>query len=282
MEAITIAIICATAFGVVALLSAFIRQLLLSRDKDLNDKAQQRALSQEVFELENLRKEMISPKRFDSHYQVLGSNKDAIQYLDQKIEDILKKKTDLVQRYAETAIKESTAIVNGEQSLERKSICDKLKNEIDIELQFYQKELEQLQKRRDSLWDTHSELKDYLLEQEKKRNSHLDVIYERHSGMLEKIYLRHNQNSENIATKSIDASTETFKAFIMAPITMLMQYFKPSTNISEDKAKGEIGNRGEVSGAEGDINDSKKTDSAADVPQQEPKTQLHPEWSLNN
>lgn len=42
MEPITIAIICATVFGVVSGLAAFIRQLILSRDKKLNDKAQKR------------------------------------------------------------------------------------------------------------------------------------------------------------------------------------------------------------------------------------------------
>ncbi|KTC78066.1 hypothetical protein [Legionella brunensis] len=271
MEPIAIAIICATAFGVVAVLSAFIRQLLLSRDKSLNDKAQQIALTQEVRELENLRNQMTNNKRFDSHYQVLGSNKDAIQYLDQKIEDILKKKAELIERYAQIAIKESTSIVSGEQSLERKAICDKLKNEIDSELEFYNGELEQLQKRRDSLWDTHSELKDYLLEQEKKRNRHLDDIYQRHTGLLEKIYLRHNRNSENIAVKSIDAGTQTFKAMIMAPITLLMQYFKPSNNVDEDKAKDEIEAREDVLDAEDDINGNQDDDVVENTPGKDSK-----------
>ncbi|WED43965.1 hypothetical protein [Legionella cardiaca] len=266
MEPVTIAIICATAFGVVAVLSAFIRQLLLSRDKNLNDKAQQIALTQEVKELENLRSEMANNKRFDSHYQVLGTNKDAIQYLDQKIEDILKKKADLIERYAQIAVRESTAMISGEQSAERKAICDKLKSEIDSELGFYDSELEQLQKRRDSLWDTHSELKDYLLDQEKKRNRHLDAIYQRHSGLLEKIYLRHNRNSENIAVKSIDAGTQTFKAMIMAPITMLMQYFKPSSDINDEQAKDEIDAREDVAEAEDDINGKEDGEVIEDIP----------------
>ncbi|ASQ45569.1 hypothetical protein [Legionella clemsonensis] len=270
MEPVTIAIICVTAFGVVAVLSAFIRQLLLSRDKNLNDQAQQIALAQEVKELENLRNEMANNKRFDSHYQVLGSNKEAIQYLDQKIEDILKKKADLIERYSKIAVKESTAIIGGEQSAERKAICDKLKQEIDNELGFYNNELEQLQKRRDSLWDTHSELKDYLLEQEKKRNRHLDAIYQRHSGLLEKIYLRHNKNSETIAVKSIEAGTQTFKALILTPITMLMQYFKPSSNIDDEQAKDEIDSREDVSDAEDDING--KDDEIDNAPTDEENT----------
>ena len=84
MEPVTIALICSAAFGVVVALSVFIRQLILSRDKNLNDKAQRRALTQEANELEKMREQMQSNKRFDSHYRVLGSNKDAIVYLDNK------------------------------------------------------------------------------------------------------------------------------------------------------------------------------------------------------
>lgn len=282
MEPVTIAIICATAFGVVAVLSAFIRQLLLSRDKNLNDKAQQIALTQETKELESLRNQMTNYKRFDSHYQILGANKDAIQYLDQKIEDILKKKTDLIQRYAQMTIKESSAIVGGETSVERKIIFDRLKNEIDSEIKFYDSELEQLQKRRASLWDSHTELQEYLVDQEKKRNKHLDAIYQRHSGLLEKIYLRHNENSEHIAKQSIDASTQTFKMMIMAPIYMLMQYFNPSSGVSPDKAKDEIDAREDVSEAEDDINgkDDEVPDKSSDeeTPDETPKKEgVHPE-----
>ena len=58
MESAIIALVCVTVFGVVGILSAFIRQLLLSREKRLNDLAQQRALQQETHELEKIRQEM--------------------------------------------------------------------------------------------------------------------------------------------------------------------------------------------------------------------------------
>ena len=83
MEPLTMAIIATATFGAVTALTVFVRQLLLSRDKSLNDKAHRRVLSQETRELEKIRSEMASSKRFDSHYQVLGANKDATQYLDQ-------------------------------------------------------------------------------------------------------------------------------------------------------------------------------------------------------
>lgn len=255
MEPVTIAIICAVAFGATLALTAFIRQLILSRDKLLNDRAQQTALKQEAKELENIRNEMKNNQRFDSHYQVLGSNKDAIQYLDHKVEEILQKKSDLIERYAQVTIKESSAIIDGEQSASRKLICDKLKTEIDSELRYYEIELENLQKRRASMWDTHQDLQDYLLEQEEKRNTSLDTIYTRHSSLLEKIYLRHNHNSENVARSSIEAGTSTFKAMAMAPIMFLMQLFSPSTGITPEQAQKEMESRDDVIDAEKDIND---------------------------
>lgn len=167
MDPVSIALICAAVFGVVLVVAAFIRQILLSRDKQLNDEAQSRALSQEVNELEKMRAQMQTQTRFDSHYQVLGANKEAIMYIDTKIEEILRKKTELIERYAKVTIKESDSIISGELSVDRKHDCDRLREEIDREIAFYDSELKQLQERRRSLWDTHTEFQKYLLNQEK-------------------------------------------------------------------------------------------------------------------
>lgn len=264
MDPVTIALICAAAFGAVVALSAFVRQIILSRDKQLNDKAQRKALSQESAELEKMRDQMQSNKRFDSHYKVLGANKDAIMYLDNKIEDILLKKEQLVARYAQVSLKESGAIVDGEVSVERKEACDRLKHEIDDEIKFYDSELSHLQKRRVSLWDTHTELQEYLLDQEKSRNQNLDFIYKRHSGLLEKIYIRHTDNSENIAKQSIEAGTMSFKMMVLAPLQFLLHYFSGTTNISLDQVKSEIDERTDVEKAETDINDNNDDDNVVD------------------
>lgn len=265
MEPVTIAIICVAIFGVVGVLAAFIRQLLVSRDKNLNDKAQQNALAQEAKELEKIREQMSNKIRFDSNYKVLGSNKDAIQYIDQKIEDILKEKEKIIHRYAGVALKESSAIVSGEQPAGRKEACDLLKSEIDKQLGIYEKELEQLQKHRATLWGKYDELQDYLLDQEEDRNKRLDAIYLHHSVMLEKIYLRHNHNSENIAIKTIDASTETYRSALMMPIAFLASLFKISFGIDEEQAKRETEAREKVSDAQADINDSEDVSDDNDI-----------------
>lgn len=260
MEAVIIALICAASFGTVVAISVFIRQLLLSRDKQLNDEAQRKAIEQEAGELEKLREQMQSNKRFDSHYKVLGANKDAIAYLDNKIEDILQKKTRLIERYSQLSIKESTAIVNGDSSPDRKQTFDRLKQEIDEEIKFYDNELSQIQKRRTSLWDTHTELENYLVLQEKSRNENLDYIYKRHTGLLEKIYLRHADTSEHIAKESIDAGTTSFKSMILAPIQFLLQYFNLSTGISSGQSQIEQAARDNVREIEDEVNQSGHSD----------------------
>ncbi|MCE3044016.1 hypothetical protein [Legionella sp. 16cNR16C] len=254
MEPITIAIICATVFGVISGLAAFIRQLILSRDKEMNDKAQKRALNQEARELEKLRNQMVDFKRFDSHYQMLGNNKDAIQYLDQKIEEILKRKYELIERYAQATMKETSAIMAGNGSEERKELCNKLKAEMDSELSFYDSELQQLQKRRATLWDSHSELQHYLVDQEKLKNEHLDNLYQQHTNVLEKVYIRHIEDSEAIAKDSIDASTQTFKSLFASPIQYILGLFKPSSGLAAAQAPKEAAERGNVSDIEGSLN----------------------------
>lgn len=266
METIIIALICAASFGAVVALSVFIRHLLLSRDKTLNDEAQRKALAQEAGELEKMREQMQSNKRFDSHYKVLGANKDAIAYLDSKIEDILHKKAQLVERYAQMSLNESGAIVNGQITSERKMNCDRLRCEIDDEIKFYNSELEHLQQRRKSLWDTHTDLQEYLVGQEQSRNAHLDDIFKQHSSLLEKVYIRHTDNAEHFAKQTVDAGTSTFKMFIMAPIQFLMQYFSISSGIAINQAALEKASRDEVDKTEDEINepDAHETDDLID------------------
>lgn len=253
MEPVSIAIICVAVFGAVAALTAFVRQLLLSRDKKLNDLAQQRALAQEASELEILRAQMTNSKRFDAHYQVIGANKDAIQYLDKKIEDLFTRKSDLIQRYVQVAVRESSAIISGEQPPERKIVCDKLKDEIDNELRSYEKELDNLQLRRGNLWDSHKELEEYLLEQEARRNEQLDKIYQKHSNMLEKLYVRHNENSETIAKLTTEAGTSAFNASLKAPVNLFPGLFKSSDSASSDSVKSEIARRKKILSIQADL-----------------------------
>lgn len=254
MEPVTIAILATATFGVVTALTVFVRQLLLSRDQKMNNKAQRRALSRETQELEKIRSEMASAKRFDSHYKVIGENKEAIQYLDHKIDEILNKKFELVHRYAKLATKESEAMVDGQSQVERKALCDMLREEINQEIKFYDKELEQLQQRRASIWQTHTDLQEYLITQETSRNDKLDGLFHRHTSMLEKIYVRHHDQAENHSKQSIEAGTESIR-FLTAPLKYILQWFKPSTGVSKEKAHQELISRREVQRMEQELNE---------------------------
>jgi len=262
MEPVSIAIICVAVFGAVAALTAFIRQLLLSRDKKLNDQAQQRAVKQEVDDLEKLRKEMTTAKRFDAHYQVLGSNKDATQYLDRKIEELFNRKLELIQRYSEVTLRESSAIISGQHSPARKQVCDKLRIEVENELKSYDKELNNLQVRRSYLWESNKDLERYLLEQEAKRNEQLDKVYLRHSEMLEKLYLRHNENSESMAKLTVEAGTSAYKESVHATGNLLNGLFKMSENLSPEAAPTELARRKKVLAVQMELN----AEDSADTP----------------
>lgn len=260
MDPAIIALICAASFGVVVAIGACIRQLVLSRDKALNDSAQRRAIAQEANELEKIREQMHSNKRFDSHYKVLGANKEAIIYLDNKIEEVFYKKIKLIDRYSQLTLKASDAIVEGKVSKEYKEACDGLKTEIDEEIKFYDGELIALQQRRTSLWDSHAGLQDHLLNQEQSRNANLDVLYKQHSSLLEKVYIRHTEHTERVATETIRAGTASFKSIIMAPIHFLLQYFNISTGIVLSQAQIEQAARDDVDNAEQEINDNAEPD----------------------
>lgn len=254
MEPVTLAIVGTITFGVITALSVFVRQLFLSRDKQLNDKAHKRALAQEAKALEKIRHEMQSNKRFDSHYQVLGDNKDAIQYIDQKIESILNKKFELIERYSKISLKESSEVIDGTQAPGHKSVCDLLRQEMDSEMQFYEDELKQLQEQRTRLWDSHAEMQDYLLEQEKNRNLKLAQVYHRHSSMLEKIYQRHHQSADVVTNKTLEAGTQSFN-LLTSSFHFLLQFFGLSSGLSAKKVQDEILFRNKISEIEQTLNE---------------------------
>lgn len=262
MEVIAIGLICTAVFGAVVALAAFLRHILLSRDKQLNDKAQQRALTQEADELKNIRQEMQSRKRMTAHYQLLNENKHAIQHLDDKIDELTQKKAELITRWAEMTIEASRQMIDHGADHQQKSKYDKVKQSIDAALANYDQEISQLQKRREALLTTHQEIGMYLLEQDKKANDNLDGLYEKHSMMLEKMFIRHNENSEHVATRTIDAGTNTFALILKAPIQYLTTFFKSGTGFNLDKLKDEIKSRGDVADMEDALNEA--GDSAED------------------
>ena len=268
MEPIAIATICAAVFGAVVTLSAFVRQLLISRDKNLNDKAHRRAMKAEIKSLEKMRTALENTKRFQSHHHVLGQNKEAVQYLDQKIDALMARKSTLIQRYSQVVVKESLNITDCESPSARKALCDTLHREVQLEMATYDLELEALQKRRASLWDNHVELEHQLVSEEASQNAKLGRLYNRHTEMLEKVFVRHIESTEVVAQETIKSGTQTFKDAFMAPILFLKQFFSRSTGIAPEQMRHEHASRESVVNMQALINGEQPANAGEHFPSQ--------------
>lgn len=265
MEPFAIAIIGAVVFGVVVTLAVFIRHLILSRDKSLNDKAHMRALREEHVALEQMRAEF-SAKRFDAHYEVLGKNRDAIEYLDNKIHEILNKKLQLIEKYSNVSLEASASILEGSLSENRKNVCDLLRHEIDAEIKMYDEEIKKLQVERAKRWDAHSDLQKSLIEEEAKRNAMLDKLYVRHTTILEELFIRHNDNIDNIAEKNIESSSKDM-SFLLAPLQFLLKLFKlqfSNPNVDTKVFTEELNSRKQVLELEKSILEANSTSERID------------------
>lgn len=267
MEPFAIAIIGALVFGVVTTLAVFIRQLILSRDKRLNDKAHYRALELENSTLARMRVEFDTFKRFDAHYQVLGKNRDAIEYLDNKIEEILNKKLALIHRYSAISLEASASIIDGNLSQDKKNVCDILRDEIDNELKMYDDEIAKLQKERAKRWDAHNDLQKSLIEQEANRNKELNKLYHKHTSILEKLFIRHNDGIDDIATKTIESGSKDM-AFIMAPLQFLLKLFRIQFNnhdVDQEVYSRELESRKSIQQLENSIAGIDSSESIAQI-----------------
>lgn len=265
MEPYTLLLLCTFALTIVAGIGAFIWQLMLSRDQQLNEQAHLKALSKESELLEEVRNQSESKESFKAHYKTLKKNKTSIKYIDEKIDEILKKKFDLVQRYSEMAMDESASVIKGVGSPQKNQDLSVLKKEIDQELEFYESELKTHQARRETLWDTRTEIQTHLVHEETARNEKIDELYEKHTVLLEKIYLGHMTSSEEVNKASIQAGTSSLKDCFSAPIEFFAQFWDPQKKAVRLKnATDELHARINVHKAEEDINNS--ADIELDLP----------------
>lgn len=234
MEPSTTLLICASAFGLGTMVLICIRHFMLSRDNKLNDKAQRAALQEEIETLSNFREEVMNSNQFTAHYQALGDNQEQIHKLNEEIEEIFNNKLSLMKHYTELSCHKTQKLNEEKFSEKNQEKYLSSKSKINAEIQFYEKELKALQARRNMLWENRDELKNLLLEEEKKRNKAINQLYQSHTTLLEKLYLRHNRNSENFATKTIEAGTQAFK-LILYPLAKLLEYLKPEIFDSSTK-----------------------------------------------
>lgn len=106
---------------------------------------------------------------------------------------------------------------------------------------------------------------------------------------MEKVYLRHIDDTEIVAVKSMEASTITFKDMLMMPIQFLMQFFGVSVTpgISLVQTRVENVSRANVDKIQNEINDPvpekqedlvhKETTPRNKVHQDDPHDDVHQE-----
>jgi hypothetical protein len=128
-------------------------------------------------------------QKLDSHVPRVNDNQETIQYIEQCIKAILTKKTQIIHCYAEVSLNQSLATITGQIHPEYRSICDKLKENADSELRFYDKEFIALQKRRADLCLNHTPFFLDNAREEKNQSAALTSFYDYHWLLLEKIYL---------------------------------------------------------------------------------------------
>lgn len=235
MEPGIIALICAASFGVVTALAALIKQLLVSRDKRINDLALRRGLNQKMAGLEKIRSEKLRPKRFDLNYTVFKSIQNELRDLDRHIERRAHELDQLIERYAQAPNNESKI-----EMYKKSRHCEEM--------------LADLRGRRIELCKRLANVEDKLLQAEQERNAHLDELSRQHSFILGQVYRRDLAFGERVATLGISAGTSTFKRVFVAPIEFLLNYFGISSGIILPQARAEEHHRAEVGDIEREYN----------------------------
>lgn len=261
MHIAIIAVLAAVGFGVVSIISAFIRHLLMSRDKKLNEEALKGVVNQEKQDMEEMREEMLSYKRFKNHYALLGDNKEAIHEIDTNIENLIQKKLKLIHEYSIKSIDHSNDIISREVKM---SFSDDpillLKKDVDLQIEYFDSEIKALQERRSTLWNIDHEYQNLLMKEENKRNENLDKMYDNHSKLIGKVYLKHIDYVDEYAKENVRSSTKTFLDSFLAPFRFLAAFYNGKVDHAESRSDQEQDKRGDVSDVEDDINDTPKND----------------------
>ena len=246
MEPITITLIAAVSVCGIVAMSVFIRQLFLSRNQRVNEEAQNKALSLEADELVRLRMEVQRSQKYDSYYQLLGKNKESIRYIDSRIDDIIEQKAELIQRYSQTVLTNSQYMGDHKKSSKIKKDCNHLKEVLDEQIRGFDQQIKSLQTQRAELWDMQEGISNKVMRQEEARYKKMDTIYEKHSQILEKMYVKHNDIRENTTAKILDSGNFAFKQIVLAPFKFLLGLFSKTKNVDPEQVEQETTSREDV------------------------------------
>jgi hypothetical protein len=225
MDPYILILLCTLSISIVGSIGAFLWQLLLSRDKQLNQRAHLGALEKEASVLETLRGQQEGDTRFRAHYDALANNSKSIELINEKINEILEKKLQLIKEYAEMVKEESSSMIRNFSFFLSSTAPSILSDTYHQTLDSYEMELTALRTQRDKLWTISREFQAELLSAESNRNEKLDTLYSTHTALLGKVYLAQARNSDEIEKASINAGSTAFKYSIFYPLQLLASFF---------------------------------------------------------
>ncbi|MDF1646928.1 MAG: hypothetical protein P1U61_08135 [Legionellaceae bacterium] len=225
MDIYILILICTLGVAAIGGIGALLWQLVLSRDKRLNQKAHLKALEKESEALNHLREQQESSQRFQAHHEILDKNKESIEALDKKIDALFERKISMIKSYGEMVQQESASMIQNFNLFASTKMPSALCDNFHKTFEAYETELATLQEQRANLWTTQTDFQKHLIEEERIRNEKLDDLYYRHTALLEKIYLSQAKNIEEIDKASIEAGTESLKYSIFYPFQFLTSFF---------------------------------------------------------
>ncbi|MDF1677333.1 MAG: hypothetical protein P1U32_01400 [Legionellaceae bacterium] len=225
MDMYLIMFFCVISIALIGGVGTLLWQSRLSRDKQLNQKAQLRALDKESKGLRELRQQQSKERCFQAHYAVLGDTKAEIQAVNQKIDVLFEKKLVLIQSYEKLVHEASSYMILGFEFFSSKKTPKILTEHFEQILETYEKELSTLQTHRAGLWDMRADFQKHLLDEEKVRNDHLDNLYHEHTALLEKVYLGQLESTDAVNKASIEAGTQSLQSSIFYPLQFLTSFF---------------------------------------------------------
>ncbi len=241
MEIFTTLIICTAIFGMASIAAAFIHQLLVSRDKDLYDKAQLRAIRQEAGELTQLREQMKQRNcSGDIRCKILQQQSEDVAHLDARIAHVFRCKEKIIQKYANLAIQPVLELAE-KDALPPIAEPASLQDAIKKDLNSLDAELLSLQQQRRHIWQSETGLQHDLVSEENAHNHRLDDLYDKHSTLIEKAYASQADVSGTLAAMNMRSSSEIFSNIIRNPLQVLKTFlFQRSRESTFDTSQQEV------------------------------------------
>lgn len=229
MEIFLIGLICTAVFGVILSIAAFIRQLMLSRDKQLNDLALNKAFDLAAEKLGEMRQQR---ENFNTKFPLDFCVKQ-IEDISTDIKYYIAVKEALVSKFKDCNKNNNS----GQLNVNALTLSDQ-----DAALEKVETIILELIKSKHKWGEAY-----YEMQKEKTTNDReTNALFSQHTIILEKTISNNNENSEKITKELIDAGKESFQNYITLPFQAFINYFRLTKDSSPEQFEKEKTSRQKV------------------------------------